>query len=356
MTNERLEQAIALLSTNKHEPLDFETLIGLALEGKRPHGHAVMRAALVAARRIAELEAIIDEQRAAGEAQVARVADEWRQLWNEQAAEIGGFTAQLEEARELASQWRPWVVSLIHHEDAPASAYLDGTSDEDLRRLVAGELARRVRAANELIASLPAGSTVIGYEGGADEEPDGTQWIVHVWTSEPPFPGESDPLLGKPAELPPEGAVRLLPWCYRFEKDGETTEQGRAATWGDVFEALYGEIDAPKPGDECVIVFATPEDMLEADSDGYLTDEALSDLLSLVMDGHHPSPEQVSMWTPEERAEAEAWASAEHLVASDHTDVERLPRPAWLPDPAVVTASTPTTAQLEELAALEAGG
>jgi hypothetical protein len=59
---------------------------------------------------------------------------------------------------------------------------------------------------------------------------------------------------------------------------------------------------------------------------------ALSDLLSLVMDGKHPSPEQAAAWTLEQRAEAEAWAVAESLIASDNLNVERLPRPAWLRD------------------------
>lgn len=74
-----------------------------------------------------------------------------------------------------------------------------------------------------------------------------------------------------------------------------------------------------------------PEPGTEPTADA-LGDEGLSDLLSLVMDGHHPPPEQVAKWTPEQRAEAEAWAAAEHLGASDNSEVQRLPRPAWLPE------------------------
>lgn len=37
--------------------------------------------------------------------------------------------------------------------------------------------------------------------------------------------------------------------------------------------------------------------------------------------------EVVAAWTPEQRAEADAWAAREHTRASDHGDVERLPMP-----------------------------
>lgn len=63
-----------------------------------------------------------------------------------------------------------------------------------------------------------------------------------------------------------------------------------------------------------------------------LAPEALSDLLSLVMHEDTPPATAVARWSPERRREAEAWAAATHLHASDHDDVEVPPEPAWLVD------------------------
>lgn len=69
--------------------------------------------------------------------------------------------------------------------------------------------------------------------------------------------------------------------------------------------------------------------------------DVLHDMLSLVMDGAHPSVDTIAQWTDAQRAEAERWAAHECLIASDHGDVERLPRPLFLA-PLQVAEPAPT--------------
>jgi hypothetical protein len=54
--------------------------------------------------------------------------------------------------------------------------------------------------------------------------------------------------------------------------------------------------------------------------------EVLRDVLSLVMDPW-PEVDEIEQWADEERDEACTWASARHLRASDHDDVEIPPKP-----------------------------
>ena len=55
--------------------------------------------------------------------------------------------------------------------------------------------------------------------------------------------------------------------------------------------------------------------------------DILRDILLLV--GLSFTPEEIATWTPEQRQQAERWAAAEHLYASDNP-VKRLPRPSFL--------------------------
>lgn len=63
------------------------------------------------------------------------------------------------------------------------------------------------------------------------------------------------------------------------------------------------------------------------------------DLIGLVIWFGDPSPEYmaeleriVGTWTDEQVEEAEKWAGAEHLGASDNPGVKRLPRPTFFPE------------------------
>jgi len=55
----------------------------------------------------------------------------------------------------------------------------------------------------------------------------------------------------------------------------------------------------------------------------------LTDLLSLVL-ARAPTFDEILRWTPEQRQQAEDWATRELISANDHDDVERLPMPAFL--------------------------
>lgn len=62
---------------------------------------------------------------------------------------------------------------------------------------------------------------------------------------------------------------------------------------------------------------------------GPIEPEVLSDLLSLA--DIVVTAEECAARTPEERQQAERWASAMVLAASDNPDVRIPTRPAWLP-------------------------
>lgn len=62
------------------------------------------------------------------------------------------------------------------------------------------------------------------------------------------------------------------------------------------------------------------------------TDEELSGLLSLVMTDW-PSPEEISTWSPEMKAQAETWAVTLHLTQEDPSlgqILKLLPKPEFL--------------------------
>jgi hypothetical protein len=65
------------------------------------------------------------------------------------------------------------------------------------------------------------------------------------------------------------------------------------------------------------------------DAEEELAPEVLRDML-LLAGITIPVAVIIADWTPDQRREAATWAAAEHLNASDN-DVERLPRPSFLP-------------------------
>jgi hypothetical protein len=78
--------------------------------------------------------------------------------------------------------------------------------------------------------------------------------------------------------------------------------------------------------------------------DGEVTPEVLADIISLA-NGVMIPPEVVATWTPAERELALKWASAEHLHASDHHAVRRVPEPGFVTRAEELTSS-PALAQL----------
>jgi hypothetical protein len=78
--------------------------------------------------------------------------------------------------------------------------------------------------------------------------------------------------------------------------------------------------------------------------DGEVTPEVLADIISLASGTMIPA-EVIATWTVAERELATRWASAEHLHASDHHAVKRLPEPGFVTRAAELTSS-PALAQL----------
>lgn len=72
--------------------------------------------------------------------------------------------------------------------------------------------------------------------------------------------------------------------------------------------------------------------------------QVVSDILSQACETVIP-PEVTALWTADERDRAVAWAGAEYLSASDHEDVQRVPKPAFVERAEEICAS-PAQAQL----------
>ena len=97
----------------------------------------------------------------------------------------------------------------------------------------------------------------------------------------------------------------------------------------ELADALTSAVALLRAGDSALIEPTPAErhagavDLSEPGFDAQVT----VDLLSLVMCGPGPTVEAVRAWTPEQVSEAEAWAGACHLSASDHDDIEVPLRP-----------------------------
>jgi hypothetical protein len=78
--------------------------------------------------------------------------------------------------------------------------------------------------------------------------------------------------------------------------------------------------------------------------DGELAPEVIADIVCLASGVMIP-PQVIATWTPAERELAVQWASAEHLHASDHHAVKRIPEPGFVTRAAEICAS-PAMAQL----------
>ena len=160
-----------------------------------------------------------------------------------------------------------------------------------LTEYVAGEL---------LVEHIDRGAKTLRVVGWAKTSEDAI--ALAVQDASPSTPA-APPALGGPSTSDP------CPGCGKPIRDEVYTEDDETAGLLAWHRACFEADAAPAPPD------------------------VLHDLLLLVMDGAHPTVETIEAWTEEQRVEAERWAAHEHLIASDHRDVERLSRPAFLVAP-----------------------
>lgn len=79
-------------------------------------------------------------------------------------------------------------------------------------------------------------------------------------------------------------------------------------------------------------------------TDDEVTPEALAGMISLAAGVMIPA-EVIATWTPADREDAAAWASGEHLIASDNPGIKRVPQPEMVAR-AVAIVQNPAMAQL----------
>ena len=109
---------------------------------------------------------------------------------------------------------------------------------------------------------------------------------------------------------------------YGFEMVRETgfRQCEGCEKWMDPEEPDYGE--------DCNLC---RECAVECSKEALTDDELLTNILLLTLDEDKmPAPEGIASWSPEEREEVVAWASAIHFTASDNEGIEIPPKPAVL--------------------------
>lgn len=150
---------------------------------------------------------------------------------------------------------------------------------------------------------------------------------------------------GEPVEITRLGSAAAaapgLPCTCTREELGPDSWVGRLAAWHDVERGWTCRVC----GGFASIALLRRE-ALAADEEG-ATDpaepvdpEEVRTLLLLVEDsfpGRMPTLDEIAAWTAPQRDEVAKWAAGEHLAASDHEDVVRLP----IPDVFPVSSSRP---------------
>jgi hypothetical protein len=121
----------------------------------------------------------------------------------------------------------------------------------------------------------------------------------------------------------------------------------KAKKMNELFALQYGELRLDKPAQVGSIVFeagnnwslvinaaqciyeqsGAEDDDMSTDADAWERNDQGTYMLLCLVGGHSVTPEAISAWSDEECQQAEAWAGACHLHASDHDDVVVPPMP-----------------------------